>query len=484
MRLLVFTLLLLSFSASSAVQISRWGNNGYMIEQCYGVTIGSIVDPSSMPVGKTCSRFTSTRVYMSGTLRVDFVRDDGRTYLAQAFVGSATCEPPSEINPTTGVCEEDPCTDSIGSETDVGWYSNVYGTTAGSNWCSTVGGGCASQLKSGSSFCGTVTNGGYNCIATYIVTGPSCQVSDEADDNWCNDAECSDMVDKPDPTNPETPVEPETPTHQPSDPTSPIDNPNPLPPSDSNVTETDPEPVDPQPDVTEPELTPESNGDIVSAVANLNRDTNKALTDLNVDINKTQADINTELTLLNANVRQNSEQLVELRKENIEIYQNNKALIQNLNRDVTTAMRNNTERLDAELERVGDSVDEVGNKLDIINENIGSLTDVDTSGAGSGTCIDSDSCTGFYESSYPDGLKGILTEQMQTLKTQVLDGFLSLFGTLDLSNAQRPSFTIPVLDFGDFDFADYVNLDAVFAFVRFVMIYSSIMASRRIIFGG
>ncbi|MEZ8297355.1 hypothetical protein AB6D11_26535 [Vibrio splendidus] len=249
------------------------------------------------------------------------------------------------------------------------------------------------------------------------------------------------------------------------------------------------QPVDPPKEVTEPELTPDSNGDVVKAVTSMNRDFNKALNDLNIDINQSQANINTELDRLNKNVVNNSNATRDLAQTNIDIYNNTKQLIQGVEVAVKTGTASTVEAINTNGENTVNAVNtgfsDVGDSLEEIKGSLDGIANVDTSSAGtSGSCIETDTCTGFYTSGYPDGLSGVANAHFESIKTNVLDGFVNTFGNLDLSNAKRPSFTIPVLDFGDYSIEDYLNLDWIFGFVRFCLIFTAIATARKNILGG
>ncbi|MEZ9204956.1 hypothetical protein AB4151_21605 [Vibrio splendidus] len=249
------------------------------------------------------------------------------------------------------------------------------------------------------------------------------------------------------------------------------------------------QPVDPPKEVTEPDLTPDSNGDIVKAVTSMNKDFNKALNDLNIDINQSQANINTELDRLNKNVVNNSNATRDLAQTNIDIYNNTKQLIQGVEVAVKTGTASTVEAINTNGENTVNAVNtgfsDVGDSLEEIKGSLDGIANVDTSSAGtSGSCIEADTCTGFYTSGYPDGLSGVANAHFESIKTNVLDGFVNTFGNLDLSNAKRPSFTIPVLDFGDYSIEDYLNLDWIFGFVRFCLIFTAIATARKNILGG
>ncbi|MBE4012881.1 methyl-accepting chemotaxis protein, partial [Vibrio parahaemolyticus] len=227
---------------------------------------------------------------------------------------------------------------------------------------------------------------------------------------------------------------------------------------------------------------------VVNAITGMNKDVNKALNDMNIDINQASADVQNQIITLNASVVTNTQAIQKQQANDNEIYRKTKALIQQANADITTAVNQNTNAING----VGDDVEKIAGAMDGIAEDVAGISDTldgiantDTSGAGiGGTCIETGTCTGFYESKYPEGLGGLVSGQLNDLKVNTIDNFVSSFGNLDLSNAQRPSFVLPVPFFGDFSFEEHISFDWVFGFVRAVLIMTSIFAARRIIFGG
>lgn len=142
-----------------------------------------------------------------------------------------------------------------------------------------------------------------------------------------------------------------------------------------------------------------------------------------------------------------------------------------------------------DLSGVQTSIDGLSGKVDGLTEEVSDigelLKDVDTSAAGTGgSCIKTSSCQGFYQSSYDGGLDSIVTTQLQEMKTSVVDPFVSSFGEIDLSGAKRPDFGLPVPFYGYFSFDDYIDLDAIFGFLRFIFLASTAFYCRQIIFGG
>ncbi len=277
------------------------------------------------------------------------------------------------------------------------------------------------------------------------------------------------------------------PTHDPDDPTGgDIEDPSVLPDSDSDVVV--PKPPTDEPDVEDPPTDESTDTAVVNAITGMNKDVNKALNDMNIDINQASADVQNQIIALNASVVTNTQAIQKQQANDNEIYRKTKALIQQANADITTAVNQNTNAING----VGDDVEKIAGAMDGIAEDVAGISDTldgiantDTSGAGiGGTCIETGTCTGFYESKYPEGLGGLVSGQLNDLKVNTIDNFVSSFGNLDLSNAQRPSFVLPVPFFGDFSFEEHISFDWVFGFVRAVLIMTSIFAARRIIFGG
>lgn len=393
-------------------------------------------------------------------------------------------------DPATGQCKApNRCEGVKGQSGKIGWNSYYWGKAAPSQYvCASIGGGCVALT--GESLCINIDPEAlkndpslYDCDSLYLVESTECTQSGEYP--FCTDDTCTDFLPEPTP-NPDPEPEPEPqpdPEHNPSDPTAPLPdsggeviNPSvpPKPPTEEK----------PKPDVETPDPTPDSNSDVVQSVTGMNEDMNELLTLLNSDNNKQLDDVNNQLLQLNTQSQRIVAQIAKQEKQDAAIYENTKALIQNLNKDVTTAVNKTTNAVNAlgsKVDGLSDAVDGLGEDVSAIKD---AITNVDTSGAGiSGTCIESDTCTGFYESGYPDGISGIFTEHFDTVSKSVTDTVKD-FMKIDLSHAQRPSFSIPVLHFGNFSFDDYINLDWIFGFVRVCMMVSTAFLCRKIIFGG
>ncbi|MEZ8207108.1 hypothetical protein ACED47_23775 [Vibrio splendidus] len=137
----------------------------------------------------------------------------------------------------------------------------------------------------------------------------------------------------------------------------------------------------------------------------------------------------------------------------------------------------------------GEGLAEISSKLDGLATGVTDIGDllksVDASKAGiDGTCIQGGTCQGFYESAYEGDLSTVVSSQLDTMKTSIVDPFVSSFGNIDLSGAQRPKFGLPVPFYGYMSFDDYIDMDWIFGFLRFIFLASTAFYCRQIIFGG
>ncbi|HCG8609443.1 TPA: methyl-accepting chemotaxis protein [Vibrio parahaemolyticus] len=285
---------------------------------------------------------------------------------------------------------------------------------------------------------------------------------------------------------PDTPIIPDDPIHDPDDPTGDIEDPSVLP--DGSTNTVNPPDTDSEPDVEEPDTDESTDTAVLKAITGMNKDVNKALNDMNIDINQASADVQNQIIALNASMVTNTQAIQKQQINDNKIYENTKALIQQANADITTAMNKNTNAVNGvgdDVEKIAGAMDGIADEVSGISDTLNGIANTDTSGAGTGgTCIESQSCTGFYESGYPDGLGGLVSGQLDDLKHNTIDNFVNSFGDLDLSSAKRPSFVLPVPFFGDFSFEEQISFDWVFGFIRAVLIMTSVFAARRIIFGG
>ncbi|MCQ8869742.1 hypothetical protein [Vibrio splendidus] len=137
----------------------------------------------------------------------------------------------------------------------------------------------------------------------------------------------------------------------------------------------------------------------------------------------------------------------------------------------------------------GEGLAEISSKLDGLATGVTDIGDllksVDASKAGiDGTCIQGGTCQSFYESAYEGDLSTVVSSQLDAMKTSIVDPFVSSFGNIDLSGAQRPKFGLPVPFYGYMSFDDYIDMDWIFGFLRFIFLASTAFYCRQIIFGG
>ncbi|CAH6967327.1 conserved exported hypothetical protein [Vibrio chagasii] len=137
----------------------------------------------------------------------------------------------------------------------------------------------------------------------------------------------------------------------------------------------------------------------------------------------------------------------------------------------------------------GEGLAEISGKLDGLTNGVNDIADllkgVDASKAGiDGTCIQGDTCQGFYMSAYDGDLSDVVSAQLNDMRTSIVDPFVSSFGNINLSGAQRPKFGLPVPFYGYMSFDDYIDMDWIFGFLRFIFLASTAFYCRQIIFGG
>ncbi|EKZ9054579.1 adsorption protein [Vibrio vulnificus] len=501
--LLLFALLGFVSSASAAYKItsSEIGGTGLIFDTFQEMDahyIGRCVwkNNATRKIVGVSNMGTTNRQYRTLESNSDCSTSGGMSRTYNVYFENFQCPDGTEYNPDTKECEKPNLCLSIKGETGkIGWNSAWWGKASPSSYvCSPKGDGCVALV--GESYCIDIDPdalasdpGLYDCDAYYIVQETECNIPDGA--SFCTDDTCSEFMPEPEgPTkpNPDPDPDPEPepdPEHKPTDPTDPIPDPSPLP--DESEQNPIPNPVDPKPEVPDPTPDPDGNSDVVSAVTNMNRDINKALYDLNIDINKSNASIESELNRLNKNTRQNTNAIKDLHQANLDIAQNTKKLIQQANADITTSVNKNTNAINSlkgEVSGLGDSLTSIDGTLTGMAEDLDSIVNTDTSGAGTGgTCIATDSCTGFYESGYPNGVGGVFSDHFSSISSKVTNTLSGMF-ELDLSAASRPKFGIPVPFYGWFYFTDYINLDWVFAFVRVCMMVSTAFLCRKLLFGG
>ncbi|MBY8178059.1 methyl-accepting chemotaxis protein [Vibrio fluvialis] len=487
------------------------------VSGCANPAIGDVIDVSVFGACAVGNIYTAPGLngpisgwrYGNGKLLLNY---SGAWISWISAIPTGGCPSGTELNTDTGRCEtpKSRCADVADSLTTIGWKSSVYGTSPSTYWCSSSGGGCASERYT-SPNCDFSITSGYDCTATYKVIDQECDFDESSDDGFCTDSTCSDKVSKP-----EDNTDPVDPTHNPTDPTTDVDSKGEV--STPDITPSEPDPVDPAPEVAD-------TSEAAAAVVNLNKDVNKALNDLNIDINSSNSRIENELKLLNANDAAIKSQVAQLEETNIKIANNNKELMISLNRDVVTSINANTNAINNVAGNVGalnNNVVAIGNKVGELTESVnGMATDVgeikesvsgmgetldgmadDLSGIGDaidglanidgeglrqGTCFSNPQytfCKGWYEPNYPDGFRGVFDDQFGQLTDAVTASVNNIFGNLDLSNAAPPSFCLTFWMLGASCFTDYLDLSWVFGFIRFAFMFTTVWQSRKIVFGG
>ncbi len=512
-------LLSVSFSASALVQYSWKGQIKYA-DSPEGIITQVVGYCSYIPSKRQSQKMVSGQPYGSGSVLINTEYFDGSgcagsvlktSSFALSYTTVASCPDGQVFDPDTGTCGEPPyCSrqstldaiDSARTQCESQGKQFSYSCSDETeSWESQCNGDSCEDLKAKDAPPpGVIPDDGQSSAATryYCDVSTMCEArqsyfasgGDLYKESYYTGNKCVGSSD--DYTNdpyypPITEPDPDDPIHKPDDPTGgDIEDPSVLPDSDNDVVVPDP-PTD-EPDVEDPPTDESTDTAVVNAITGMNKDVNKALNDMNIDINQASADVQNQIIALNASVVTNTQAIQKQQANDNEIYRKTKALIQQANADITTAVNQNTNAING----VGDDVEKIAGAMDGIAEDVAGISDTldgiantDTSGAGiGGTCIETGTCTGFYESKYPEGLGGLVSGQLNDLKVNTIDNFVSSFGNLDLSNAQRPSFVLPVPFFGDFSFEEHISFDWVFGFVRAVLIMTSIFAARRIIFGG
>lgn len=154
--------------------------------------------------------------------------------------------------------------------------------------------------------------------------------------------------------------------------------------------------------------------------------------------------------------------------------------------EATKQVKQSVDGLASNIDGVTNSVNAVGNRIENLTN---TLTTVDTSEIGKGGCWETDSCMRLYQPAYENGIGGILMKHYEQLKHQVTTGMMDKFNTLDISNASKPSYVID-LNFGAFgnygrhDIFQVAGLGNIFLFIRIVLMASTILYARSLVFGG
>lgn len=493
----LFCLFFCSAAQSEIRKVTSFGNYSNYAQECTGLSVGSVFDTSSMscvvgsPINGGAASVCRIDV-VSGAIRIWF--NSACSVYATIYTTIPTCTAPDVLNPVTGECEAPSVCESAAGETFlVRWKLSIYGSSPPSDyWCGSKG--CSSFRTSGAGCAGD------ECNASFEYTSSECDYDESRDDSFCNDIACETVgTGNGDDTGGDNGGD-NGETETPDDSTI----------GDSNGTVSTPD-VDPTAplDVEEPApVTPPQSGLDVDAIVNMNKDINKSLTELNKDVNKSSADIQDQLKLLNASNESIKSQLVQSEQTAINAANRTNNLITAQTNTLNNAIQSNTnaikavetsvnalgDDLTAGLTSVNESLDSMGTSLDGIETDVAEIGDaidglskVDLRSVRDGTCIyhqDGVPCQGYYEPMYPNGFSGIVNEHFKELQTDLSNSVDGIFGKLDVSNAQAPSFCMKVLSYGRFCFTDYFDLGWVFTFIRSCMMFGTVMLCRRLIFGG
>ncbi|HAS6261012.1 TPA: hypothetical protein RQJ64_002195 [Vibrio vulnificus] len=321
----------ISFSGFGSCRIDTYGFTKYEIGEIYQTSFDVVI---TKWLDKNCEVFSR------------------RSILPLALVVLDECPDGSQPNPNTGLCEEKPRCEEL--EGEFAPHPPIEAPDDGKPIAATRF-YCVTSTMCEAYRAYGFSNEGLHKVTAY--TGFECvgSESDYADNPWYGETD-------PDTPDPDQPLP--DPEHNPDDPTGNIEDPSVLPDSSTGQVPVDPDPVDPQPDVPTPDPTPDSNGDVVQAVTNLNRDVNKTITSLNVDINASNARLESELKGVNAKITDNTQAIVDLHKATKQAADNEKALLLGLNKDVTTAVNQVRNETASGLFGVKDAVNKLGDDLE------------------------------------------------------------------------------------------------------------------------
>lgn len=353
-----------AFSSPMYVKVTSVSKTG---AQC-GFSVGDVYYfPNRYSTIPLCKGVTISDYGYSVVVKAVEIKssDNWRTLFSSPYLGpwpaalaslvpSDSCPDGQELNPETNKCEDPPVDCKELENTDAPAPSmlppeNGQPITATRLYCDTANMCEAARIY---------YNDQDTLTRSFVYTGHDC-VGSESD--YANNPWYGSHTD-PDTPDPDQPLP--DPEHNPDDPTGNIEDPSVLPDSSTGQVPVDPDPVEPEPDVPTPDPTPDSNGDVVQAVTNLNRDVNKTITSLNVDINAGNARLESELKGVNAKITDNTQAIVDLHKATKQAADNEKALLLGLNKDVTTAVNQVRNETASGLFGVKDAVNKLGDDLE------------------------------------------------------------------------------------------------------------------------
>ncbi len=422
------------------------------------------------------------------------------------------CPSDAPFNPATGRCEkENKCEPLKGNSKKHSWDYFKYGSRP--TFCSS---GCELQLEA-VSLC-LISNG--TCNGTVVITGDSCDtdgataggdIPDEVP-SGCKDIEgqylCPEDIDgdgKPDngaplDTDAKCDYAPNgkfechggsygKKDHEMVDPTKPI-KPDEAP--DVSGSNSDKANVEVP---SEPTLQSSDAKQILL----LNKQINKLLAGLNEDNNANFKKVVDELQTSNKFNKEQLKKIVDGTNKQIEIWEELKKLQTTSTQDIVDAINDTTDDDKHYHNQLMNSQKELLNALNGISNKIGSNNGGGNGGGDAAGAVDklTEAVTGVdgkldlskteYKSEYDKAtLVNEMGKRLTATKDLLYDGMLTSFGSVDLSNARKPNFTLDMdgFGFGSYDLSDYVNLDYVFGFIRICMLFTAALTCRKLIFGG
>lgn len=352
--LLIFLTLGVSFSSFSAViTVPSMGNQ---FKASCGVSDGATFDPMKLSCKSVYYRGCHVhvlKIYPQLPIYKYQLKECGRLYTYKLFSKPAVCAPPSYINESTGICEEPPvCTENEKLNPDTLECEEVpfcerdstnEALFAAEQRCAAEKGVFSFQCDNGDQL--GIPQG----LTTNCAQPNACVMGLP---NW---PACLGDLD---------------PTEPPAPPDSSFDSgsPDSITPNNPSFDKTEPDSVAP---------TDSTDKAVLTAVQNLNRDSNQGFTALNTDLNQGFNDVNNQLNKLNQTNNAVGQQVADQMNQDYQLHLAEKQLslqqtgaINNAASNIGNLISNQTGTLDG-------SISGLGSKLDEINENLSKLDNCD-----------------------------------------------------------------------------------------------------------
>lgn len=313
----LFILLIPSISFSETVRYSSISKNYNLVEACSGLQFGDVFDSGivtsvcsggkKIQMGNYSFTFNSSS-YGYPYLNVYTTRSDGGNYSGRIEVTRVSCDSPKVINPLTGICEEPPACED-GFVFDASMENCV--DDPNDDWCSDQ---VAQEYNSCYESNGIFDYGQWQCDeSTHTVSSSKCDLTNSDKCYFGQPSYPACLGDSSDIKGPDSNYDPETPN---------TSNP------DAGYDKSEPDSVTPD-DSTD--------GAVLAAVQNMNRDMNDANTQINKDMNVGFGKIKDAVGQTNKNldaigkVLENSVgQDTQARREAADFYQGNLAGLQGI----------------------------------------------------------------------------------------------------------------------------------------------------------